>query len=111
MTEAELMTCVTDALEWGHWMWHHETDSRRSRPGLPDLIAAHPATGRILHLELKTAKGKVSGTQWEWLTALHAAHRGNPRALVGVLRPDRLSEVLRWIAARRDAPLPELPLT
>lgn len=111
MTEAEMQSAVTDALDWARWLWHHETDSRRSRPGYPDLHAVQARTQRVLHVELKTARGRTSREQKMWLTGLFACHRSNPRALVGVLRPQHLDETLRWIASRDpDAALPALPV-
>ena len=40
------------------WLVFHDTDSRRSEPGFPDLLLAR--RGVVLLVELKTEKGKVS---------------------------------------------------
>lgn len=113
MSEAELQRAVTDALEWGRWEWHHETDSRLSRPGFPDIVAA--SRGRLLAVECKTAKGRLTDEQSRWLEQLEAVSiaAGSHVARVGVLRPEHLDRVLGWISARAWMPLPEtdrLPL-
>lgn len=71
MTEAELQKSVTELLDLYGWKWHHETDSRKSRAGFPDLIAVHES-GRLLLVELKGHDargrlGKVTPAQNEWL--------------------------------------------
>lgn len=71
MTEAELQSAVTDMLDIYGWQWHHETDSRKSRAGFPDIIAVHP-TGRFLLIELKGYDkrgrlGKVTDGQRQWI--------------------------------------------
>ena len=69
MTEAELQQNVVDLARFCGWMVHHTHDSRRSEPGFPDLVLMHdhprPA---VLFVELKTAAGRVSREQMEWLS-------------------------------------------
>lgn len=77
MCEAELQSAVTDMLTLYGWKWHHETDSRKSRRGFPDIIAVHP-TGRLLLIELKGYDkrgrlGKVTPEQQGWLEVWHRA--------------------------------------
>ncbi|MGG7653524.1 VRR-NUC domain-containing protein [Kocuria rosea] len=55
------------------WRFHHETDSRRSRPGFPDLVLVHPKLGRVLWRELKSERGRVRPEQREWISDLQAA--------------------------------------
>ena len=38
MTEGDLQQRITDLCDWLHLKWHHETDSRRTRKGWPDLV-------------------------------------------------------------------------
>jgi hypothetical protein len=45
-------------------MWHHETDSRRSNAGLPDIIAVRD--GRLVFAELKTERGRLRPEQQAW---------------------------------------------
>ena len=54
------------------WIAYHCFDSRRSEPGFPDLVLAHPAHG-IIFAELKTNRGKLTDDQEFWLGFLAAA--------------------------------------
>lgn len=77
MTEGELQKSVETLLDLCGWKFHHETDSRKSRAGFPDIIAVHPG-GRMLLVELKGHDsrgrlGKVTDRQQEWLDAWNAA--------------------------------------
>lgn len=70
VTETQFMHQVIDvAMSYG-WRVHHETDSRRTDSGLPDLILVRPP--RLVVLELKAPSGKrgVSETQRAWLADL-----------------------------------------
>lgn len=71
LTEAQFQRQVTDLCDVLRLKWHHETDSRRTNPGWPDLTIVGP--GGIVFLELKSAKGRVSKDQQEWIDALNAA--------------------------------------
>lgn len=68
VAEADFQRTITGLLDLGRWRWHHETDSRRSKAGLPDLIAVR--RGQLLFIELKKTGGRVSPTQQEWLDDL-----------------------------------------
>lgn len=68
MSEAALQRAVVDLAVTLGWLWHHTGDSRRSTPGLPDLILVRPP--RVLFVELKSAKGRPRPVQLEWLCAL-----------------------------------------
>jgi hypothetical protein len=68
MTEAELQRKITDLCDWLRLKWHHETDSRKSKRGFPDLVIAGP--GGVVFAELKGPKGKLSKEQAEWLAML-----------------------------------------
>lgn len=78
---------MIDLAETFGWRWHHETDSRWSRAGLPDLILCRPP--RVIFAELKKQDGAVSRAQQEWLDDL-----GNCTGVERYLwRPSDLSEV------------------
>ncbi|WP_147107170.1 VRR-NUC domain-containing protein [Nesterenkonia populi] len=71
MSEGDLQQSVEQLLTLHGWTFHHETDSRKSRRGFPDLIAVHP-TGRLLLVELKgyDARGRLgtaTAEQQKWL--------------------------------------------
>ena len=89
---------MTDALDTAGWLWHHHPDSRldHGTPGLPDLVAVHPRTGRVVWLEVKTAKGRVAPDQEAWAAALRQGgheHR--------VVRPDGMALVVDDLLAER----------
>jgi heme exporter protein D len=68
LTEAQFQKKVTDLCDWLRLKWHHETDSRRSKSGFPDLVIAGPTL--VIFAELKTETGRVSPAQQEWLDIL-----------------------------------------
>lgn len=82
MTEAELQASVIDLARRTGWLYMHITDSRKSAAvGFPDLVLAHPRTGRLLFIELKSSKGRLRPEQADWLSALalrHEAHLWRP---------------------------------
>lgn len=73
MTEAELLQAVRDLARLRGWLAYHTHRSDRSEPGFPDLILAHPRTGQLLAVELKSASGRLSAPQQTWLAALQRA--------------------------------------
>ena len=72
MKEKDLQSAVLNVLDWMGWLMYHTFDSRRSQPGFPDLVAVRGS--RIMFVEFKAEKGKVSDAQEEWLTTLAHAH-------------------------------------
>ncbi|MDE2986623.1 MAG: VRR-NUC domain-containing protein [Chloroflexota bacterium] len=73
--ESAVQHQITDALAVGQWVWAHHPDSRRLEgdPGLPDLIAVHRTTGRLVFVECKGTRGRLSKGQKEWLGLLKTA--------------------------------------
>lgn len=77
---------------------YHPYFSMRSAPGYPDLTLISPSQKRVIWIELKTEKGKVTNNQQEWLDCLAEAGQE-----VYVFRPsdfDRIVEILRRPLAR-----------
>ena len=68
ISEAELESFVEECLILFRWVWHHASDSRRSTPGLPDIVAARD--GRLIFAELKTEIGRVTTGQERWFAEL-----------------------------------------
>lgn len=54
------------------WLIHHETDSRKSYPGFPDLVCVHPRYG-IVYIELKAERGYLDQDQYDWRDYLVSA--------------------------------------
>lgn len=69
-TEKAFQQQVTDLCDWYHLRWHHETDSRRSKAGFPDLVIVGK---RVIFVELKSERGRVSKAQRGWITDLERA--------------------------------------
>ena len=71
MSESELLAAVIDLAEMLDVRWQHEFDSRRKRRyrtgsrGCPDLILLSKS-GRVLWIELKSERGRLSVEQCEW---------------------------------------------
>jgi len=81
MTERELQRLVLEVLRREGWIAYHTFDSRRSEPGFPDVIAIRG--DRLLALECKTERGRVTQAQRRWLEAF-AEVRG---AAAYIVRP------------------------
>lgn len=89
LTEKQFMAAVLEMARLHKWRCYHAFDSRRSEPGFPDLVLVRD--GRIIFAELKTATGRLTDEQSEWIDALEAC----PGVEVRVWRPD----ALKWIEA------------
>lgn len=70
MMESELQRLVETHLDRLGYTWFHDNDSRRNRPGLPDIVAV----GRkVLFIELKSDTGALKPDQHKWMYALQDA--------------------------------------
>lgn len=94
-TEAGFMATVTDYARLNGWLVYHTHDSRRSTAGFPDLVLVR--AGVLIFAELKTAKGRVSFEQEEWLAALRETH-----SCVFLWRPADWPEIERALARTRQ---------
>mgnify|MGYP001583008975 CR=1 FL=1 len=65
MTERHLRNAVLDAAHTFHWRLYTTWTSMHSPAGFPDIVMVRPP--RLIFVELKTMKGKVSEAQWAWL--------------------------------------------
>jgi hypothetical protein len=69
MSEDELLTCVIDTMRLLRWRVHHVRNSKRGvvqgHVGFPDVIALRD--GRVLVVELKSDKGRLTDDQRVWL--------------------------------------------
>lgn len=92
LTEKQWQQRVVGFARLHRWRTFHALDSRGSTPGWPDLAMVR--RGRFVLAELKTATGRVSPAQQDWLTDLAAC----PGAEVHLWRPSdwpRVQETLR----------------
>lgn len=95
MTEDELLTGITEALELAGWRWTHIRDSRgvtMGDVGLPDIIAVHESRGIVLAWELKSRTGQPTYEQLAWVREMAGA-----RVDARVLRPADYDDALRLI--------------
>ena len=86
MLEQDLQDAVVKLARMLEWLVYHTHDSRRSAKGFPDLVMCHPRSGALLFAELKTATGRVTPEQDEWLRALAV------RGVAFVWRPEHLAD-------------------
>lgn len=103
MTEAELQTGVIDCARLFGWRVAHfrpaltkhgwRTPVQADGAGFPDLVLTRPP--RLLFVELKAGRGKVTDQQEAWLAALGDV----PSVEVHVWRPDD------WTTGRIDKAL------
>jgi hypothetical protein len=70
-TEADYQKKITDYCDLHGLKWHHETDSRKSKKGWPDLVIAGHKD--VIFVEVKKEKGTVTLDQKEWLEKLKSA--------------------------------------
>jgi hypothetical protein len=102
MSEADWQLRITDLCDLLDLKWHHETDSRKSKSGFPDLVICGPRG--VIFAELKSEQGKVTKAQQEWVDALRASG-----ATAYVWRPSGWPMVyytLHDLADRHALPLP-----
>jgi hypothetical protein len=96
MSEAQFQKRITDYCDLLGLKWHHETDSRKSKKGFPDLVIA--GRGGVIFAELKAQKGRVTNAQADWIGAVLL---GGGRAYVW--RPSdwpEVEQILRELAGR-----------
>lgn len=94
MTEKQWQAQVLETAGLLGYQHYHTYRSVRSPAGFPDLVLAGP---RVVFVELKTERGKVSAGQAVWLTRLFEAG-----AEVYVARPRHLQELTSVLAAPAD---------
>ncbi len=71
MTERELQDAIIEVAKLTGWMVYHTWRSDHSPAGFPDLVLVRD--GRLIFAELKSAKGKLTVNQRQWLRALERA--------------------------------------
>jgi len=105
-SEAEFQKAVITLAKLHRWKVMH-TQPAQIRPGrwitpntgdqgFPDLVMTHAIRGTIF-VELKTSKGVVSNTQWDWINALEDAGQE-----VHVWRPKDLDKISERLAKEPD---------
>jgi|SRR5215831_11530647 len=91
LSEQEWFEQVRSLLDLYGWRWQHQYDSRRSNAGFPDIVAIKGS--RLVVLELKAERGRVTAEQRAWLADFAAVG-----AETAVLRPSSRAELARSLA-------------
>lgn len=71
LTETDIMRQIREYLQWHGWYVIRNQQSLGSHPGLSDLTAIR--AGRVLWIEVKTAKGKLSKAQEKFKQCIEMA--------------------------------------
>ena len=66
MTEKSWQDTVLDGLRLHGWVVFHDRVPLRSEPGFPDLTCVNVAQRRVIWLELKTERGRLTEAQRAW---------------------------------------------
>lgn len=90
-TEKGFQQAIIDLARLSGWLCYHTFDSRRSAKGFPDLVMVK--NGKILFIEVKTEKGKLTEHQQEWLASLEAVEKENTTILVDLWRPSQWEQI------------------
>lgn len=98
ISERVFQTRVEELCRWLRLRFHHETDSRRSRAGFPDLVIVGPAG--VIFAELKTDKGHLRPEQRDWIRDLVRA----PGVQAFVWRPNQWPDIQRTLQALARTP-------
>lgn len=88
---------VRDLAETLGYRRYHTFNSRLSDTGFPDWVLVHPQRQRVVFLELKREKGKLTGQQVGWVRDLYVAG-----AEVYVARPRHLQALAAVLSGRPD---------
>jgi hypothetical protein len=70
MTHKVFQKAITDLAERNAWDWHHQTVSKKSKEGWPDLMLFRE---RIVAIEVKVEPDKPTAAQLRWLDIINAA--------------------------------------
>lgn len=97
ITEKDLDACVRDLARLGGWRIYHTFDSRRSSAGFPDLVLLRPP--RLVFVELKSDRGRVSDEQSAWLDDLEQCG-----VEAYIWRPDDWPERISKMLSRNGGP-------
>lgn len=93
VTERQMSEWVRKAAQVTGYLAYHTWNSMHSAPGFPDWCLVHPKRHRIIFIELKTATGKVTVKQAEWIEALTDVAAATDRVKVWIVRPDDLDDL------------------
>lgn len=90
--EADWQRSIVGLAKQLNWLVYHTYNSRRSQAGFPDLVLVRD---RVVFVEVKREKSRLTDDQEQWFHALRAAG-----IEVYVWRPSDLSQVGEVLARR-----------
>ena len=93
VTEKDFQETVVQAAEMFGWWHYHVADSRRSRPGFPDLVLIKPP--KVIFLEVKREKGRLTVAQAGVLAMLEDCSE----VQAAVVRPTDWGQVVEWLSS------------
>lgn len=70
MTEKEFQQQVIDFAKLNGWLVYFTWSSKHSPAGFPDLVMVHPDKYKVVFVELKVGKNKLTASQEDWIDAL-----------------------------------------
>ena len=91
IAESVFLRAVIEIALDGGWLVFHDEDSRKNRPGFPDLVMARE--GRTIFAELKSQRGRVRPEQQRWLDELAKT----PGTEVYLWRPSDLDSIIQML--------------
>lgn len=95
ITEEQLMASIIAIAKALKYRVYHTFDSRRSTAGYPDICCVRngpePGDTRLIYIETKSSRGRVTPEQREWLHALSQVQGVE----VYVFRPEDLDDVFK----------------
>jgi len=99
VTERDLREQVRDLCNIYHWRFYFTWNSLHSPKGFPDVVLMCRERDRVVYVELKAEKGKVTDSQREWLDELTACGQE-----VYLWRPGDFEEIARVLRSRLPCP-------
>ena len=106
LSESDLQQRITDRATALGWWIHHDRPARLKHgewitpisgdPGFPDLVLVRD--GRVIFIEVKTEKGRLTKAQSGWLGALGISDPDPGDVEVYIWRPSDLSIIEKVLA-------------
>ena len=90
ISEKQFTQQIKELCKMFGWLYYHTHRSQFSPAGFPDVVAVLAVDKRVVYVELKSEKGKLSHDQRLWLWHLAAAGQE-----VYVWRPDDLQQAAK----------------
>ena len=97
ISEKHFLLQVRELARVENWLTYHTHRSERSEPGFPDLVLCRPP--RVIFVELKTERGRLSADQRLWLDVLFRCNEVETY----LWRPQDWDRIVEKLKRGRDA--------